>query len=151
MIRRIFSGIYHWMALAGLVMKDDDPIEVRDPNREWGPPSGGLMLSAKANGNRVSVLLKNTGTDEIRANIPGWLFFYHLDISPSPPLTNFGKHALDPKRSDRRTEIVLTPAKAIEAELPVDSLYDLGRTSYRITASCEIAGRKLVSNEVIVA
>jgi hypothetical protein len=149
MIRRIFAGIYHWMALCGLAMKDDEPIEVRDPDREWGPAADGLMLSAKARGRRVSVVLKNSGM-EIRANIPGWLFFYHLDIAPAPPLTNFGKQALDPKREGRRTEIVLTRGKAIEAELPIDSLYDLGGGRYRITAWCEIAGRKLVSNEVTV-
>ena len=150
MIRRIFAGIYHWMAMCGLVMKDDEPIEVRDPDREWGPAADGLMLSAKPRGQRLSVVLKNSGMEEIRANIPAWLFFYHLDIAPAPPLTNFGKHALDPKRAGRRTEIVLTRGKAIEAELPIDSLYDLGDGSYRITVRCEIAGRKLVSNEVSV-
>ena len=150
MIRRIFAGIYHWMAMCGLIMKDDQPIEVRDPDRAWGPSSDGLILSAKAKGQRLSVVLKNSGTEEIRANIPGWLFFYQLAIAPSPPLTNFGKQALDPRRNDRRTGIVLTPGKAIEAELPVDSLYDLGRASHRITVSCEIAGRTLLSNPVTI-
>jgi hypothetical protein len=63
-------------------------------------------------------------------------------------LTNFGKQALDPKRNDRRTEVVLTPGKALEAEVTVDSLYDLRGVSHRITVSCEIAGRTLVSNPV---
>ncbi len=148
MIRRLFAWIYHWGAMCGLIMKDDEPIEVRDPDRKWGPSQDGLLLSAKAKGQRLSVVIKNSGTQEVRANIPGWLFFYHLDISPVPPLTNFGKQALDPRRNDRRTDIILTPAKAIEAELPVDSLYDLGPGSYRIQASCEIAGSKLISNEV---
>jgi len=151
MIRRIFAGIYHWMAMCGLVMKDDDPIEVRDPDREWGPPSDGLLLSAKAKGRRLSVVLKNSGMEEIRANIPGWLFFYRLDISPTPPLTNFGKQALDPQRDHRRTAIVLTPGKAIEAEIPIDSLYDLGSAGHRVTVSCEIAGRTLFSNQVVIA
>ncbi len=150
MIRRFFAWVYYWMAMCGLVMKDDEPIEVRDPDRQWGPSSDGLQLSAKAKGQRLSVVIKNSGTEEIRANIPGWLFFYHLDISPVPPLTNFGQQALDPRRNDRRTEIVLTPAKAIEAELPVDSLYELGRATYRVTVSCEISARTLISNEVSI-
>jgi hypothetical protein len=148
MIGRLFRSIYHWMAVSGLMMKDDDPLEVRDPDRQWGAQSGGLMLSAKAKGKRLSVVIKNAGPQEIREKIPGWLFFYHLEISGNPPLTNFGKQALDPRRNDRQTDLVLTPAKAIEAEIPVDSLYDLGETSHRVTASCEVAGTKLVSNEV---
>jgi len=150
MIRKFFALVYHWMAVCGLIMKDDEPLEIRDPDREWGPPSGGLMLSAKAKGQRLSVVLKNAGTDEIRANIPGWLFFYRLDISPPAPLTNFGKQALDPKRNERRTEVVLTPGKPIEAEIPVDSLYDLGRASHGVTVSCEIDGTTLSSNPVTI-
>jgi hypothetical protein len=148
MIRKLFGTIYRWMAISGLVMKDDEPLEVRDPDRQWGPSVDGLMLSAKARGQRLSVVLKNSGTEEIRANIPGWLFFYRLDIAPPAPLNNFGKQVLDPKRNDRHTEIVLTPEKAIEAELTIDSLYDLRGGSHRITVSCEIAGRTLFSNPV---
>ena len=148
MIGRIFRSIYHWMALSGLAMKDDEPLEVRDPDRQWGPPAAGLMLSAKAKGKRLSVVIKNAGSEEIRERIPGWLFFYHLEISGNPPLTNFGKQALDPKRNDRLTDLVLTPGKAIEAEIPVDSLYNLGHQKHRVTVGCEIAGRTLTSNEV---
>jgi hypothetical protein len=150
MIGRLFRSIYHWMALSGLMMKDDDPLEVRDPDRQWGPQSGGLMLSAKAKGKRLSMVIKNAGSQEIREKIPGWLFFHRLNISGNPPLTNFGKQALDPKRNDRQTDLVLTPGKAIEAEIPVDALYELGATSHRVTSSCEIAGTTLVSNEVIL-
>jgi len=150
MIGRLFRSIYHWMALSGLMMKDDEPLEVRDPDRQWGPQSGGLMLSAKAKGKRLSVVIKNAGSQEIREKIPGWLFFYRLNISGNPPLTNFGKQALDPRRNDRQTDLVLTLGKAIEAEIPVDSLYGLGDTSYRVTVSCEIGGNKLVSNEVVL-
>ena|ERR1700733_1651297 len=150
MIGRFFRGIYHWMALSGLAMKDDEPLEVRDPDRQWGPEAGGLVLSAKAKGQRLSVVIKNVGAQEIRETIPEWIFFYHLDISGAPPLTTFGKQALDPTRSMRRTELVLTPAKAIEAEIPVDALHQLGQTPHRVTASCEIAGVKLVSNEVTI-
>ena len=151
MIGRLFRSIYHWMALSGLMMKDDDPIEVRDPDREWGPQAGGLMLSAKARGKRLSMVIKNAGTQEIRETIPEWIFFYKLDISPAPALTTFGKHALDPARSKRPADLVLTPGKAIEAEIPVDALYQLGSGSCRVKASCELAGIKLVSNEVTLA
>jgi hypothetical protein len=150
MIGRFFRGIYHWMALLGLAMKDDEPIEKRDPNRLWGPQSDGLMLSAKARGKRLSVVIKNAGTREIREKVPAWLFFYQLNISGNPPLTNFGKQALNPVRADRQTDLVLAPRAAIDAEIPVDSLYDLGQTSHRVTVSCEIAGIKLDSNEVTI-
>ena len=150
MIGRIFRSIYHWMAVLGLAMKDDESLEERDPDRQWGPQSGGLMLSAKPKGQRLSVVIKNAGTGEIREKISGWLFFDHLDISGNPRLTTFGKQALDPRRNDRRTDLVLTPEKAIEAEIPVDSLYDLGPTAHRVTVSCEIAGTRLVSNEVTI-
>ena len=150
MIGRLFRGIYHWMALSGLMMKDDEPIEKRDPNREWGPPVGGLLLSAKAKGRRISIVIKNAGTQHVRQQIPEWLFFYQLEISPAPPLTNFGKQALNPLRTSRPADLALTPGKAIEAEIPVDSLYQLGSGSYRVRASCDIAGLKLVSNEVVL-
>ncbi len=150
MIGRLFRSIYHWMALSGLMMKDDDPLEVRDPDRQWGPQSNGLMLSAKAKGKRLSVVIKNAGTQEIRETIPEWLFFYKLEITPMPAQTTFGKHALDPARSSRPVELVLTPNKAIESEIPVDSLYQLGQGAYRVKASCEIAGTRLVSNEVTI-
>ena len=52
------------------------------------------------------------------------------------------------QRNDRRTEIVLTPGNTIEAELTIDSLYDLRGASRQITVSCEIAGRTLFSNPV---
>jgi hypothetical protein len=148
MIGRLFRSIYHWMALSGLAMKNDESLEERDPDRAWGPSSGGLMLSAKAKGQRLSVVIKNAGTKEIRETITEWLFFYRLDISGAPPLSSFGKHALDPQRSSRRTDLVLNPGQAIEAEIPVDSLYELGHTAHRVKASCEIAGIGLVSNEV---
>jgi len=151
MIGAFFKAVYHWMALLGLAMKDDEPIEKRDPDRQWGPQTDGLMLSAKAKGQRLSVVIKNAGAREIREKIPGWLFFYQLTISGSPPCTNFGKQALDPKRAERQTDLVLTPQKSIEAEIPVDSLYALGRNSHRVTASCVIAGTRLVSNEVTIA
>jgi len=150
MIGRFFRSIYHWMALSGLMMKDDEPLEKRDPNRVWGPPVNGLMLSAKAKGRRLSVVIKNAGTAEIREKIPEWVFFYQLQISGSPPLTTFGKHALDRSRISRPADLVLTPAKAIEAEIPVDALYQLGPGPQRVTASCEIAGVRLVSNEVVL-
>src|SRR5205085_2939499 len=111
---------------------------------QWGAQSGGLMLSAKARGRRLSVVIKNAGTTEIRVTIPEWIFFYRLDISGSPAMTPFGKQALDPSRTARRTDLVLTPGKAIEAEIPVDSLYRLGPGPYRVKASSEIAGTHLV-------
>ena len=150
MIGRLFRSIYHWMAVSGLMMKDDEPLEVRDPDRQWGSPSNGLMLSAKARGKRLSIVIKNGGTREIRETIPEWLFFYKLDLSPAPPMTTFGKHALDPARSTRPAELVLTSAMAIESEIPVDALYRLGDGTYRVKASCEIAGTKIVSNEVTI-
>ena len=151
MIRRFFRSLYHWMALLGLAMKDDAPIEERDPDRQWGAASGGLMLSAKARGRRLSVVIKNAGPATIRENTPSWLFFYKLDISGNPPLTTFGKHALDPKRNDRATDLVLNPGQAIEAEIPVDSLYDLSSKSHRVTVTCQLAGQTLTSNEVTLA
>lgn len=151
MIGRFFRAVYHWMALSGLAMKDDEPLETRDPDRQWGARSGNLMLSAKANGRRLSVVLKNAGTEEIRAVLPQWLFFFELDIEGSPPLTTFGKQALDPARSVLRTELILTPGKPIETEIPVDSLYDLGPSPRRVTASCQVAGVKVVSNQVTLA
>jgi hypothetical protein len=150
MIGRLFKSIYHWMAISGLIMKDDEPIEKRDPNREWGPAMDGLRLSAKARGRRLSMVIQNAGSREIREKIPEWLFFYKLDIEPEPPLSTFGKHALDPNRSSRPADLVLTPSKAIEAEIPVESLYQLGPVTYRVKASCVIAGIRLESNEVVI-
>ena len=147
---RFLRRAYHWLAVSGLIVKDDDPLEVRDPDRAWGARSGDLMLSAKAKGRRVSVVIKNAGTAEIRERIPGWLFFYRLDISGAPRLSTFGRHALDGERNVRRTELVLAPGRAIETEIPVDALYDLGRTPHRVTASCEVGGTRLVSNEVVI-
>lgn len=150
MIGRLFKGIYHWMAISGLLMKDDEPIEKRDPNREWGPQTDGLMLSAKAKGRRLSMVIKNTGTREVRETIPEWLFFYKLRISPEPPLSTFGKHAMNPSRKSRPADLVLNPAKAIEAEIPVESIYQLGPGKYKVQASCDIAGIHLESNEVLL-
>ena len=140
--------ILRWLALLGLTVKNDEPLEVREPDRQWGTPSGDLQLSAKAKGDRLSVVLKNAGFTEIRATIPEWLTFYHLDISGEPPLSKFGKHVLDPQRTARRTDVVLTPGKPIEAEIPISSLYEMGNKPRRVRVSCEVAGAKVVSNEV---
>ncbi len=148
MIRRFVRRVLHWMALMGFLVQDDRPLEVREPDREWGTSVGGLVLSAKAKGERLSIILKNIGQDEIRATIPEWLFFYRLEISGSPPLTGFGKQALDPHRKLKRTELILNPGQPIEAEIPVDALYDIQGDTHRVRVSCEIAGVMLVSNQV---
>lgn len=133
----------------GFLVKDDESIEKRDPDRQWGPASKGFLLSAKAREDKLSVVLKNTSAEVLQTTIPGWLFFFKLKITPAPPMTTFGERALAAQRDTSSTDLVLRPGKSIESELPVGMLYDLrGKGPYKVIVSCEIGGVSVVSNEV---
>lgn len=155
MIRRFLQGIMRWAALMGFLVKDDESIETRDPDRQWGPAAGGFLLSAKARvpeatgDAKLSIVLKNAGTEVVQTAIPSWLFFYKLALNPMPRMTAFGERALAAQRDTSYTDLVLRPGKSIESELPVGMLYDLRSNGpFQVTVSCEIAGVTVTSNEV---
>lgn len=141
----------------GLVLRDDPPKVIKVTGREWGEPIDGLALSVheipKEDPQQqtvLSVVIRNVGQERKTLIVPGWLFFYELELST--PLTAYGSQLLKPERKTERLEVTLAPGEARETDLPVGALYDMRAAGeYRVKVSCRLPdGAVLTSNEIVV-
>jgi hypothetical protein len=155
-IKSGFARFYNLLANMGLILRDDPPKVIEMTGREWGETVHGLALSIREIPQEdprrqtvLSVVIKNGGTEPQTFIVPGWLFFYELQLDA--PLTAYGSQLLKPERKTERIEITLAPGGARETDLPVGVLYDL-RTSgdCRVRVACRLPdGTVLTSNEII--
>jgi hypothetical protein len=150
-----FVSFVDFLAKMGLILRGDPPRSIDMTGREWGHPVNGLALSIREIPRdepdqlpSVSVVMKNEGSTPIPLVIPGWLFFYSIDIPA--PLTPYGKALLNPQRKSDPSEICLGPGDATETDLPVGSVYTLRRqTGYKVSVSCQLPdGSALRSNQI---
>lgn len=141
----------------GLVLRDDPPKVIDMTGREWGRPVDGLGLSLReipkedpAQQAVLSVVIRNEAPEPKTFIVPGWLFFYELQLDA--PLTAYGSQLLKPERKTERMEVTLAPGQARETDLPVGVLYDMrARGDYRIKVSCRLSDEAvLTSNEIVV-
>ena len=136
------------MAKMGLSVKDDPRKIVDIAGREWGDPVDGLALSVMLRPKEdpdelpaISVAIQNRGTLILRLPTLGWLHFFQVSLNDSRgaavELTPYGRERMKPERMQALSEIVLEPGEATEADIPLGSIYQMGRGQYRVQASCE--------------
>lgn len=152
-----FTRFYNFLANLGLVLRDDPPKVVDLTGRQWGASVNGLALSIRALPREetrqpvvLSVVIRNEGPDRKTLVVPGWLFFYQIEIEA--PLTSYGSRLLQGERRDERVEVSLGPGDAKETDLPLGTLYQMrSGASYRVSVKCRLEDRRmLTSNEIQV-
>ena len=152
------------MAKMGLSVRDDPPKVVDLTVREWGPEQAGLAVSVADIPRedpdslpRISVLIRNVGQERTRFEVPGWQFFYDVDVrlpdGSRMGLSPFGREMLKPERRVESIAADLGPGEFVETEIPIGSFFNLrARGRYVVSASCEpMPGVTLQSNEISIA
>jgi len=145
------------MAKMGLTVRGDPPRSIDITHREWGEPVDGVVLSIRGIPREdpeqlvsVSAVMKNGGGKEIPLTIPGWLYFFEMEIEAQA--TPYGRSLLRPKHKQEPLKILLGPGAATETDLPVGSIFDLRRgQDYKLRVSCRLPDdRVLRSNELSI-
>jgi hypothetical protein len=158
-----FLRFYNFLANLGLVLRDDPPKVVDLTGREWGATVNGLALSIRQIPKHdpeeqavLSVVIRNVGRDRKTFIVPGWLFFYEVEIiaqdGAEVSRTFYGDKLLTTERKTERLEVSLDASEARETDLPLGALYAMRRgDSYRVLVRCkQDGGTAVTSNELIV-
>ena len=128
-----------------------------EEGRVWGKPVEGFAISvAPVHDESVSVLIKNTTSQEKKVTIPAWLNFLQIDLTTPDgapvPLKPYGKQFLQSTQNREPVDREFPPGKYMAIEIPIGALYDLKRPgSYRLALSCPVPGQssaRVVSNVV---
>ncbi len=157
-----FIRVFNFLANMGLVLRDDPPKVIDMTGRGWGPAIDGIALSIRTMPRDsardpavLSVVIRNTGTAEKRLSVPGWMFFYHAEVTRQDgqpaELTAYGKQVLKPERRTENIEVKLGPGDAQETDLPVAALFEMREGSpFEVVVWCQQPGGTLRSNAVTV-
>jgi hypothetical protein len=158
-----FKRVFNFLANMGLVVRDDPPKVIDMTGREWGEAVDGCALSVReirkddpAQLATISVVMKNDGSATKTLTVPGWLYFYAIEvIGPDGTrvgLTPYGSQLLKPERKPPTMSVKLGPGDAIETDLPLATLYNMRQPGpYRVRVSCQLPdGAVLTSNEITV-
>jgi hypothetical protein len=151
-----FTRFYNLLANMGLVIRDDPPRVIDMTAREWGDPVDGLELSirelprdesGKVTG--LSVVMRNTGSEAKRLNIPPWSYFYKVD---GLEFTPFGQQFARAEAKGPNVDVPLGSGDAIESDLPLSTIYRIRDPGeYRVQVSCTLpGGKELRSNPLMV-
>lgn len=143
----------------GLTVRDDPRKVVDVAARAWGAPVDGLALSVllkpkedAAELATVSVAIHNRGMEVRRLMTRGWLHFFQVSVvgedGSAAVLTPYGRESMKPERQPVETEVTLAPGDAIEADIPIGSIYQMRKGRYQVQASAEVPGGFVVSNEI---
>jgi len=156
-----FRRFVNLLASMGLILRDDRPHVIDMAGREWGETAAGLALSireaAKEDPHQLpvlSVVMKNAGQDRKTLTVPGWLFFYQIQVfapgGAAAPLTAYGRELLKPERRTEKIDVALGPGDATEADLPIGLLCEMRAPgTYHVRLSCQLPdGLTLRSNEI---
>lgn len=143
----------------------DDPKKVIDPaTRQWGMPVNSFALSIepvllredRTVMSNLSVVLRNVGDTAQSLAVPGWLFYFHVEMTgpdrSQVPVSPFGGELLKPSRRTERIDLTLAPGALTETQIPVGSIFEMSaKGEYRIEAWCELpGGARLSSNRISV-
>jgi len=143
----------------------DDPKRVVDPEtRQWGSPVDGFALSIesvllredRSVMSNLSVVLRNVSAASKSLVVPGWLFFFHVEMTGPDgtpvPVSSFGGELLKPSRRTERIDVTLAPGALTETQIPVGSIFEMrAKGEYQIEAWCELPGEaRLQSNQISI-
>jgi hypothetical protein len=159
----VLRGFFDFLAKMGLSVRDDPPKVVDLTVREWGPEQAGLALSIAEIPRedadalpRVSVVIRNVSRDRKTFSVPGWLFFYGVEVRMEDgtlaSMSPFGRQLLKPERRTEQLEVSLEPGEFREAEIPIGSIFGLrARGRYTVSLACEPSdGVVLASNAIVI-
>jgi hypothetical protein len=144
----VIRAFFDFMAKMGLSVRDDPPKIVDLTTRSWGEPASGLVLSVceipredREALPRISVVIRNIGQERKTLTVPGWLFFYQIEVrlpdGSLAPLSPFGRELLNPARRTEDLAIVLGQGGFHETEIPIGSLFNLrARGRYGVSVRC---------------
>jgi len=133
--------------------------------RQWGEPVDGLALSVLLTPKQdkqdnqelltVSVAIHNRTAQERRLTTRGWLNFFRVAVAgpdgSAVALTPYGRELMKPERQPAPSEVALAAGAAVEADIPIGSVFQMRRGTYRVKATCDAPGGGLVaSNEILV-
>jgi hypothetical protein len=159
-----FRSFFDYLARMGLSVRDD-PKRVVDPEtRQWGSPVDGFALSVesvllredRSVMSNLSVVLRNVSDATKSLVVPGWLFFFHVEMTGPDgsrvPVSSFGGELLKLSRRTERIDVTLAPGGLTETQIPVGSIFEMGaKGEYRIETWCELPdGVRLYSNRITV-
>jgi hypothetical protein len=145
----------------GLTVRDDPKKVVDIAGRTWGEPVDDIALSVQLRPMEdpdelpaVSVAIRNTGAARRTLRTRGWVDFFHVTVRDSSgtdaALTSYGRELLKPEHRQSHAEVELEPGEAVEADIPIGSIYRM-KGMYRVRASCATAeGGRAISNEIEV-
>ena len=145
----------------GLTVRDDPKKVVDVAGRTWGQPVDDIALSMQLRAREdpeelpsVSVAVRNVGGTRRTLRTRGWLEFLNVTVRDASgrdaELTSYGREVLKPEHAQAATEVELEPGGALEADIPIGSIYRM-RGTYRVQASCATPeGGRAVSNEIEV-
>jgi len=142
----------------GIMVRDDPPKVIDVAARVWGDAVDGFALSIEQIVHEdadtppsLSVVLRNVGSAAQTLAIPGWLHFYHFDMTA--PLSPFGRELLKPERSNERLTVTLQPGETVDTQVPIGSIFTMKQKGdYRTRVSCTLPdGGTLLSNTIAVS
>jgi|SwirhisoilCB2_FD_contig_31_17152693_length_596_multi_4_in_0_out_0_1 hypothetical protein len=146
----------------GLTVRDDPKKVVDVAGRTWGQPVDDIALSMQLKPKEdpdelpaISVAIRNAGAMRRTLRTRGWLEFLNVTVRDSSgrdaELTSYGREVMKPEHAQAPTEVELEPGEAVEADIPIGSIYRMKGT-YRVQASCSTPeGGRPVSNEIEVS
>jgi len=152
-----FTRVFNLLANMGLILRDDPPKVIDMKGREFGAAVNGLDLSIREFPKEdpreqavLSVVIRNREREKKTFVVPGWLFFYEVQIDA--PLSGYGDQVLKSERRTERFEVKLAANEAKETDVPLGLLYDLrAGGAYRVRVSARLAdGAVVTSNEIVV-
>jgi hypothetical protein len=157
-IRRFLT----FLAKMGLSVRDDPKKVVDVAGRTWGEPLNGLALSVlrkpKEDADElttVSVAIVNQASEAQRLTTRGWLNFFQVSVVGSDgvvsALTPYGRELMKPERQPAPQEVVLAPGEAIEADIPIGSIFQMSKGPFQVQATCAApGGGRATSNQIQV-
>ena len=157
LIRRFLT----FLAKMGLSVRDDPRKVVDIGGRQWGQPVNGLALSVLLPPRKneelptISVAIHNRSAETQSLTTRGWLDFFRVSIigpdGVAAPMTSYGAELMKPERLPAPVEVILSPGEAIEADIPIGSIFQMRRGQYRVHVSCDVPGAGgITSNEILL-
>ncbi len=146
----------------GLTVRDDPKKVVDVAGRTWGEPVDDISLSMQLRAKEdpeelpaISVAIRNVGATRRTLRTRGWLEFLNVTVRDSTgrdaELTSYGREVTKPEHAKPAAEMELEPGEAVEADIPIGSIYRM-KGMYRVQASCATPeGGRPVSNEIEVS